>query len=294
MKERFIDKSFSVESVKLIVTCNDIMSEYTAEGYDLSLRQLYYQLVSRNIVPNTEQSYKRVGSIISDARLAGMVDWDLISDRGRHAVSNGHWESPADIVMTAARSFMLDRWADQPKHVEVMVEKQALEGVLQPVCSEEDIIFTSNKGYSSSTAMYDAGQRLRRALHAGKECVVLYLGDHDPSGIDMSRDVLQRLTQFSRGDVEVERLALNMDQVKELNPPENPAKMTDSRAAAYVAEFGDSSWELDAIEPRALAQLVRDAVERHRDSSRWEAVVARETSMKVDLTQFAKSYKPRY
>lgn len=291
MKEKFIDKRFGSEALALIVTCNQILIEYEGMGYDLSLRQLYYQLVSRNVMPNSERSYKNLGNLVSDARLAGLIDWDMIRDRGRSRITNGHWETPADIIDSAASSFAIDKWIDQPTHIEVMVEKQALEGILLPVCQQLDIAFSSNKGYSSSSALYEAGKRLGRIARQDKKLVVLYLGDHDPSGIDMTRDVQERLTLFADQDVTVERLALNMNQVRELNPPENPAKITDSRANEYIRRFGRSSWELDAIEPRALATIVTNAVMGYRDSVLWDRAIDREEGMRDQLKTMATEYR---
>lgn len=295
MKECFIDKKFGAEAISMISRINVILRDYEAQGYDLSLRQLYYQLVSRNIVENTERSYKNIGNLVSDARLAGMIDWDMIKDRGRQMERNSHWDSPASIVKTAAQAFRIDRWADQPNYVEVMVEKQALEGVLQPICAELDIPFTANKGYSSSSAMYEASKRYLNAEQEGKQLHVLYLGDHDPSGIDMTRDVTDRLDLFvggvGMGHVQVNRLALNMDQVEELNPPENPAKITDSRARAYIQRFGRSSWELDAIEPATLAELVRQAVNPLIEQKLWKASGEKQESMRKELQGFADNYK---
>lgn len=305
MKEAFITKRFGSNALSMIGVINSILDDYEAEGYDLSLRQLYYQLVSRNIVPNTEKSYKNVGSLVSDARLAGLIDWDIIKDRGREMVQNPHWENPAEIVRSAANQFRIDRWADQPRYVEVMVEKQALEGVLVPVCQEMDVPFTANKGYSSSSAMYEASRRFIQRAQAGKELFIIYLGDHDPSGIDMTRDVLDRLdlfvkTSMDRCDeigpneipaVEVQRIALNMDQIDELNPPENPAKLTDSRATGYIQRFGNSSWELDAIEPRRLASLVRNAIGRLLNRRLWNASGQRQDAMRAELLTFAENYR---
>jgi hypothetical protein len=289
MKEFFIAKKFGSEAVSMIATVNTILDDYRAQGYDLSLRQLYYQLVARNLVPNTERSYKNVGNLVSDARLAGLIDWSMIRDRGRNTVTNTHWNSPGDIVRAAANQFRIDRWTDQPNYVEVMVEKQALEGVLEPVCEELDVPFTANKGYSSSSAMYVASKRFLRAKAANKECYVIYLGDHDPSGIDMTRDVDDRLATFM-GGVEVQRVALNMYQVVELQPPENPAKVTDSRAAGYISRFGHSSWELDAIEPSQLADIVRRAVQKLIDYDLWDEREKIEETMKSELIKFSDTY----
>ncbi len=292
MKELFVEKRFSADAQSLIETINGILDEYETAGYDLSLRQVYYQLVARDIVPNTEQSYKRIGTVVSDARLAGLLDWAMIKDRGREVIENQHWESPAEILRSAAASFRLDLWADQETYVEVMVEKQALEGVLMPVCQTLDVAFTANKGYSSSSALYEAGKRLAEQSRDGdRRLVVFYLGDHDPSGIDMSRDVQERLSLFSGCSVDVRRVALNMDQIRAFRPPPNPAKMTDSRAAEYVRQFGQSSWELDAIEPARLASLVTDAVTALRNEELWTAALARQDEMKTRLRTMARTFR---
>jgi hypothetical protein len=316
------------DSKNMVVRMIKILDDYHAQGYDLSLRQLYYQLVSKNIVPNTEQSYKRVGSILSDARMCGYVDWDMIVDRGRETTENSHWDSPADIVEACARQFRYNLWDDQAWHVEVMVEKQALEGVLEPVCKRLDIPFTANKGYSSSSAMYQAGQRLQAKLDQGKNVCVLYLGDHDPSGMDMTRDVEDRLKLFSSyrfyqpkseepdkireafntmntrrferyrnsaySDQEflVDRIALNMDQIEEYNPPPNPAKLTDSRSNSYVEQYGDESWELDALEPSVLAALVEDAVDKYIDHDKMDHAKERQDEARAKIAELAKTLKP--
>jgi hypothetical protein len=173
-----------------------------------------------------------------------------------------------------------------------MVEKQALEGVLIPVCQQLDISFTANKGYSSSSAMHEAGRRIAFHVSRGKDVAIFYLGDHDPSGVDMTRDVTDRLRLFSYSDrITIDRLALNIGQVSILNPPENPAKETDSRAGAYIAQFGRSSWELDAIEPRQLSAIVSKAVRELRDDSLWNDAVQREQAMRDELQDFVRDYQ---
>jgi len=358
MKKCYIDKDFRGDSIELINTANQICNSYARQGYDLSLRQLYYQMVTKNILANTEQNYKRLGSIISDARLAGLIDWDMIKDRGRECVTPSHWDTPADILDACARQFRIDTWATQPNYVCVMVEKQALEGVLEPVCRELDIPFMANKGYSSSSALYEMGRVLHRAFFGeghiddygieaavrhgdyegeyfteapfadsdqedaiqkaidrdeyealdrlvlcvareymkphpkgGRAIHVIYLGDHDPSGIDMTRDVADRLALFAECPVNVHRLALNMDQVRQYNPPENPAKTTDSRAESYIRKFGTSSWELDALEPALLARLVRSHVGSLRDDLLYEAALAKQQSWRDDLAALKKRFE---
>lgn len=299
MKEKFIDHKFNSASLKVIGTVNDILREYAAQNYTLSLRQLYYQLVARGHIENSVKSYKRTGNLISDARLAGLVDWGMIEDRGRETNFLSHWQNPAHIVRDAARWFRIYKWEGQSNYCEVMVEKDALTGILLPVCQDLDIRFSANKGYSSSSAMYETGKRLARIQRTDSidEIHIFYFGDHDPSGIDMTRDIGERLCQFSYGSVthiNVHRLALNWNQVEEWQPPENPAKETDSRYQSYADEFGESSWELDAVEPATLADLVRQNVESLIDWDIWNDVVAREETMRAELNRFADEYgKPK-
>lgn len=294
-KEKFIDHSFNKASLKLIETCNAILEEYRAQGYRLSLRQLYYQLVARDYIENSIKSYKRTGDLVSNARLAGLLDWGMIEDRGREVHTNSHWDSPAEIIRAAAQGFKIDRWEGQSNYIEVMVEKDALSGILLPVCRQMDVRFTANKGYSSSSAMYYTAYRLLGAHRAGCNIHIIYLGDHDPSGIDMTRDITERLELFTRDRIslDVHRLALNYDQVEMWSPPENPAKESDSRFAAYQEKFGDSSWELDAVEPATLASLVRDQISELIDLEQWGLIEKREAGMRKELNGFAVGYENR-
>jgi len=292
MKEKFQEKNFRASSMEQIELVNSILEEYENLGFDLTLRQLFYQLVSRDHIPNTQKAYTTLGKLVSNGRLAGLIDWNMIVDRGRSTTYAAHWDDPREIVRACASQFRIEKWNDQENHVEVVIEKQALEGVLEPVCAELDVRLTANKGYSSQSFMYRMGARLEDKLRADKRVHILYLGDHDPSGLDMDRDVEERLTMFASagyGHVRVQRVALTWEQVEELNPPENPAKLTDSRAAEYIKQFGHSSWELDAIEPRALAGLVQDAVLELRDEDTWAKSVELEKTMRGALQGVAET-----
>lgn len=272
-------QKFSADNRSMINQANTIIAEYVAQGYSLTLRQLYYQFVSRDIIPNNMQSYKRLGSIINDGRLAGLIDWSSIEDRTRNLHQLAAWTSPAEIVRACASQFRINKWADQPKHVEVWIEKEALAGVFERVCDELQVPFFACRGYTSQSEMWAASQRLLELMKDDKEPVIIHFGDHDPSGMDMTRDIVDRLELFT-GGVELKRLALNMDQVEEYGPPSNPAKITDSRAQGYISVYGTESWELDALEPNVLAALVRDFVMENRDEALWAAAVERENEHK--------------
>lgn len=289
-KIRYQDIKFTAPKAALIETANRVIDEYTAQGYELTLRQLYYQFVSRDIIPNTQSDYKNLGTLISDARLAGLIDWEAIVDRTRNVRTLSHWNHPADIIGAAAGQFHLDRWADQPYRPEVWIEKDALVGIFERVCTELDVPLFSCRGYTSQSEMWAAAQRLLGYQGCGQKPVIYHFGDHDPSGRDMSRDIKDRLLLFTGGKFYFKRLALNMDQIEQYSPPPNPAKVTDSRAAAYIAEFGDESWELDALEPAVLEALVRDNVSRIMDRDRMSAAIDRQASARNILGQLAERY----
>jgi len=280
----YVPHRFSAASVLLINEADEIIREYQDQGYDLTLRQLYYQFVARDVIPNSQKSYKRLGSIVNDARLAGMLPWDAIVDRTRQVQMNSHWNTPGDIISSAAESFQIDLRADQPNYVEVWVEKEALAGIVGGAGEELDVPYFSCRGYVSASAMWRASHRFLRAQRDGRELHILHLGDHDPSGIDMTRDIRDRLRIFN-AHVNVQRIALNMDQVQQYGPPPNPAKLTDSRASDYIAQYGYDSWELDALDPSILDDLIHDHVDELTDAMRLHAAQARQRRYKNLLRQ---------
>ena len=287
-KHRFSDDTWDI-----VVQANEIIEEFAEQGFDLTLRQLYYQFVSRDLIENSDKSYARLGKIISDARMAGYVDWDAIVDRTRRVRENTHWESPTAIVEACSETFKYDKWEDQPVRVEVWIEKDALVGVFEQLCRTEDVPLFSCRGYTSQSAQWRAGQRmLERVLQGDEEgkiaqaTIVLHLGDHDPSGIDMTRDIEDRLKLFM-GDAKkcigVERLALNYDQIRRHRPPPNPAKLSDSRAKEYIKEHGYESWELDALDPITLNEIVRSRIYEIRKDKLWKKALARERRARQTL-----------
>ncbi len=270
MKESYIETpAFHKKSLALIALCNDIVTDYDAQGYKLTIRQLYYQLVARGEIENTVRSYDNIVALMTNARLAGFIDWDAIEDRTRDFLDRPHWSSGSQILHSAAQSYHEDLWEGQPNRVFVVVEKEALAGVLERICREWDCPLLPARGYPSATALRDFAKE--RIMRARQEIVVLHLGDHDPSGMDMSRDLEERLSLFSRYRVHIDfrRIALNMDQVDEQQPPPNPAKVTDSRYNAYRERYGDESWELDALSPKYLHSLITEQVESLIDFSVW-------------------------
>lgn len=197
----------------------------------------------------------------------------MIEDRTRSFIRRNHWTSPAEIVRACARQYYVDRWDNQPCRPYVIVEKEALVSVFERVCSEFDVPLLAARGYPSMSVLREfAEQDLIPAREAGQNIVLFHFGDHDPSGIDMSRDLIDRLSVFmDSDDWSLERLALNMQQVLKQRPPPNPAKTTDKRFVAYARQFNTrSSWELDALPPSYLEELAKNAIEGVVEWDQWE------------------------
>lgn len=285
-KIAYKEVNFRADSLALIGTAEHIVREYEADGYDLTLRQLYYQLVARGYIENNINSYKRVGSIINDARLAGYIDWNSIADRTRNMQKNNHWSSPGEIIRAACNQYRINTRADQPNYIEVWVEKEALVDVVAKACRPLDVPFFACRGYVSQSEMWAAAMRFKEKAREGKEPHIIHLGDHDPSGVDMTRDISERMDLFE-AYTEVHRIALNFDQIIEFSPPPNPAKITDSRAGSYIRTYGEDSWELDALKPSVITDIITEAVDSLTDMSAWYALQEEEAEERKRIKKYA-------
>lgn len=290
--ECFVPKDFALKTRAVIRQANGIIAEYMRAGYKLTLRQLYYQFVARDLIPNKQSEYKKLGEIVNNARLAGLIDWDAIEDRTRNLEKLAVWSSPQSILNAVAEQYREDAWSDQPTHVEVWIEKDALTGVIENACEDWRVPYFACRGYTSQSEQYAAGKRFEEAISAGQSVIVLHLGDHDPSGVDMTRDNAERLRMFSgyTGRLEVRRLALNFDQVEQYDPPPNPAKLTDSRCDGYIERYGESCWELDALEPTVIDALIRREIESIVDHDQWQESMDREEERRADLATCARRW----
>lgn len=313
MKIAYEKDVLASKTLAVIKQANEIIAIYGEQGYDLTLRQLYYQFVARGLMENTQANYKRLGDIVSKGRRAGLIDWDSITDRTRFLRRSSTWDRPSTIIQACASQFRLDLWAHQPSYVELWFEKDALMGVFERAAAKMRLPYFSCRGYTSDSEVWAAAQRLaaradnsesdqlyleetgakpkrRRGKLKPRRVVILHFGDHDPSGLDMTRDIRERLELFGAGTIEVRRLALNMPQIQQYKPPPNPAKETDSRFAAYRDAFGDESWELDALEPTVLAKLVEDELMELVDWVRWANGEAREAEARSEIGRIADNY----
>lgn len=305
-KIAYITRRFQPATLDIIEKADRIIESYQARGFDLTLRQVYYKFIANNLFPeswidpaynrrkglsldtkNTEKNYGRLGSILNDARLAGLISWDAIVDRTRYVRSLAHWESPKDLIDSAARQYRIDRWVGQKFRVEVWIEKDALIDVVARPCKKFDVPYFSCRGYVSQSAQWRAAQRLLGYIEGGQTPIVLHLGDHDPSGVDMTRDMADRLEMFGVPGETMQRIALTMEQIDELQPPPDPAKATDSRSPKYVQRFGSESWELDALEPEYLMNLVETEIKKFRSWKVWKKRRDREKKERAALRKAA-------
>lgn len=286
--EQFIPKKFTKAHEWVIKQANKIIAEYLRAGYTLTLRQIHYQFVARDLYENTQANYKRLGNILDAARKAGMVDWDAIEDRTRALRRIPVWEGPEKALERIQQQFKLDPWDDQPvlRRIEVWVEKDAAVGIVEPTCNALRLPYFSCRGYSSSSGLYEAGKRLAAFRDAGYETLVLYLGDHDPSGVQMTDVSRDRVSMYAREDIDFRRIALTLDQVEEHNPPPNFVKETDSRTKWYIDKFDtEDCWELDALPPQTVDQIIRAQVEPLIDREAWDKTLAEEEEHRKVLAE---------
>jgi hypothetical protein len=316
-RQRYQLLRFADETLKTIDTINAIISEFSQQGFIVTLRQLYYQLVARDLFPdnrrwrridnnrwvkdpqgtkNAEPNYKWLGNIVNDGKVAGLIDWDAMEDRTREFIRRQRWKSGKDILAAVVKGFHMDMWSNQPARPFVVIEKDALAGVLAPTCHALDVPLLAAKGYPSGSALREfAIQDIMPFAHE-QRVVIVHLGDHDPSGLDMTRDLRERVEMFAEAerygfDVEVRRIALNMDQIKARKPPPNPAKVEDPRAKDYIRDYGTESWELDALPPAYLAKLVRDEISECTVTKKWKTRNAEVNRIRSALRKLVKNFK---
>jgi len=296
-KTEYETRRFAAKTLRVIEQANAIIEEI---GGNLTIRQLHYQFVARDLYDNTQQNYKRLGDILRNARMGGLVDWDDIEDRTRSLYGKTTSRSPASAIDRARYSYFEDVWDTQPVRLEVWIEKNALTGVISPTTSRNRIDYFPTIGYPSITSLKDASERHIRINERGgwggednpQKVIILYLSDHDPEGFQMVEKVDETLRILGVENLEVRRIGLTMDQINEFNPPPSFAKETSSRYDAYVEEQGTTeAWELDALEPAVIQGLIQAEIDKERDPEIWEARMEAEEASKDRMTEISNRYR---
>jgi len=286
---------WKADKAEVVQQIQSILQEYRQQGYTLTLRQLHYQMVTNNWIVNHTTSYKKLGNILDDCRYSGVVDWFAIEDRGRVPILPYSVTGIPGALEDTVDQYRLNRQEGQANIVEVWTEKDALSGILRRTSEEYHVRLVVNKGYSSSSAMYMAYQRIVENYENACKTIILYIGDHDPSGLDMVRDITERLgfmLEHGRNGITpsdclmVVPIGLTMAQVKKYKLPPNPAKMTDSRSEEYIKKFGKICWEVDALKAPVLTGLLREHIENWVDMDAYRAMVDKETEEITELQGF--------
>lgn len=289
MKHAFREQRITPQREAQITLVNDILEEYAAEGYKLTLRQIYYQLVGRGIIENEAKEYNRVGKTLEIGRYNGLIDWDMIEDRTRVPYLDYCVASIQNALEDTVEYFKYDRQEEQTYHMEIWTEKDAVSNILRKISSPYHIKLLINRGYTSSSAIYKSFKKILAESIVGRPTKILYVGDHDPSGLDMLRDIETRLKEFGlTTDFEIVHVALTKEQIDQYRLPENFAKITDPRAHRYIAEHGESSWELDALRPKVLHRIVNDAVLKYLDIDQFNKMLRQEEKDKIKLRRMIK------
>ena len=252
------------ETLNLVARAQRVLDDYRARGYRITLRQLYYQLVAANVIPNTQRQYARLSQVMTKARWAGLVDMDCLHDPGREPTRQSTWSSPRAILRASAEQYTSDLWRNADTRVELWAEKDAVASILQPVAARWQVTYQSARGFMGLGATAEAAKRLNRYGENGHEFIrIIYAGDHDSSGQEIPRVIQRQLDRMGLPCyVTVDVVALTSTQIDTYNPPPQPAKHTDARTADYIARHGHADvWELDALRPEVLDQITSDAIE---------------------------------
>lgn len=343
------------EKQEIIARILSIVKEFSEEGYTLTLRQLHYQMVKNNWIVNHISAYQKLSGILDDCRYGGIIDWDAIEDRGRVPYIPYSVNNPKEALQDTIDQYRIDRQDNQSTCVEIWTEKDALSGILRRITTQYHVRLVVNKGYTSSSAIYTAYERIVETILKEKTFVILYLGDHDPSGLDMIRDIRDRLTLFlvqgkqlfkderiqedcekwwgdntpwghvekymsrrainafnkgndvpdyaldeffaSKRRVYIEHkdlfqvipIGLTQQQIKKHKLPPNPTKLTDSRSDSYIKEFGKICWEVDALNPKTLTEIVELNIQNHIDIDLFNKNIVREKKDIKDLNKILKT-----
>jgi hypothetical protein len=264
------------KTLALLETAIEVLSK----NHPMTVRQVYYQLVSRQVIDNNRGQYQAVSNALVDARKSGEVPWDWIEDRLRRPRTVSMWKGLPDFAETARQAYRRDVWATQPSYVECWLEKDALSGIFEGALSPYGITLNVGRGYDGWDSIHNAAKR----YGDGSSASVLYFGDLDPSGEDMVRSLRERLAYF-QSSPEITKCALTDEDVTRHSLPPDFTKKTDTRRAKFIAEHGDRCVELDALPVNILRQRILSEVQSRMDLAALEAVRRQETNERQQLVQ---------
>jgi hypothetical protein len=248
----------------------DAMYEAAEKTQPITGRGVGYKLFAAGLIPSMDNSeMQRVYRLLREAREDGTIPWDWIVDETRRLERVSTWSNPAEYARCVAQSYRRDFWDQQPVRVEMWSEKGTVRGVLQPVLDEYGVGFRVMHGFGSATTVYDVAQD-----DDGRPLKPLYVGDYDCSGMYMSEeDLPKRLEKYDGHHVKLRRIALTLRQTRGLLSFPASEKKKDPRYAWFVRNFGNRCWELDALDPNVLRNIVEKEIKKLIEPVAWERCV---------------------
>jgi hypothetical protein len=277
--------SLSGTRSKSLPLVDAIMSVLDEVDGKISTRQMYYQLALRGIVKPKQVGYDQVQRLLVRLRWKGFIPPSRICDRTRRKHQRSSWDGLADILKNTEEQYRRDYWADQPEVVYIGLEKQALEGVVADVCDKYGVGLFVCRGYPSYSLLYDWAEEIRFWNHQGKEVNIFYLGDFDPTGVDIDRAIEEALRKFGAKDFFFERIGIFGEDIDRYNLLPLPIKK-EARAQKFMEQHGTRAAELDALPPRELRRRIEDAITSCIDQDRWERMEAIEAQEQITLRKF--------
>lgn len=263
------------KTVLLIEHARDIL----AELHPMTVRQVYYQLVSRQVTKNEVREYRKVSKALVNARKEGIIPWDWIEDRLRLPRQVSMWADLGDFAQTCRQAYRRDVWSNQLEYIEVWLEKDALSGIFEDVLEPYGVTLNVGRGFDGWSSIKNAAGRIGEHVST----TILYFVDFDPSGEEMVKSLRERL-RFFDCTPEIIKVALTRDDIERHNLPPDPVKRSDTRAAGFLAKHGDLSVELDALPVDVLRECIVSEVEAHMDLDALAEVKAQEQAERAKFS----------
>jgi len=283
-------KTMQKKSLQLLEHVKEIIESYS---FALTLRQIYYQLVAKQIIPNQQKYYMKLSRLCVIGRDEGILPEDAFADRLRQVDKPDSWLDLSDFMNTVRQSYKKDKWQNQSSYIEIWTEKDALRSVLTEITYPYDVNLMVVRGQVSRTAIYESYERFADKVDEGKDCYLYYAGDFDPSGLSIYNSLTERIRNygFAGEYITFERIALTPEQIEDYDLPCDPGKQTDPNYKSFVSEYGDNIVELDSLPPDVLRGIVKDCIRRHIDHDFFIQVQETEFEEQARLQEFVVQLK---
>ena len=255
----------------------------------MTLRQTYYQLVSRHVIENNKNEYQKLSNALVWARQQELIPWEWIEDRTRQPREVNMWSDLNDFFETVKKAYRRDVWETQDNYIVVWVEKDALSGIFQKITSKYGVTLVVGRGYNSWSVKKELADTFER--YEPKEPVVLYFGDFDPSGEDIFRDLEKSFYFFQISLKKIEKVSLTKEDIEKYNLPPDFAKKSDTRSKKFIAKNGDMAVELDALPADVLREKIKSSIEKYLDIEKFKIVLGEQSQEQYEIEEFLKVRK---